>query len=50
MLAVGATTNVSAFGSLWIAQFVVLDRVLFGGGPAVVPAVASEPSEPSPAA
>jgi hypothetical protein len=29
--------NVSAFGSLWIAQFVLLDRVLFGRQPATVP-------------
>jgi putative flippase GtrA len=26
--------NVAAFGSLWIAQFVILDRVLFRRGPA----------------
>jgi len=26
--------NVAAFGSLWVAQFVILDRVLFGRPPA----------------
>ena len=31
--------NVSAFGSLWVAQFLVLDRVLFGRRPATVPVV-----------
>ena len=36
--------NVSAFASLWAAQFAVLDRVLFGPHPAVLPAVPSEAS------
>lgn len=36
--------NVTAFGSLWIAQFVVLDRVLFGRRVATAHVVQSEPS------
>ena len=34
--------NVSAFGSLWVAQFLVLDRVLFGRPPATVSVAAVE--------
>lgn len=41
--------NVAAFGSLWIAQFVILDRVLFGSGrqapadpPAALPAAGED--------
>jgi putative flippase GtrA len=30
--AVAAMANLAAFGSLWIAQFVILDRVLFASG------------------
>ena len=29
--------NVAAFGSLWIVQFLVLDRILFRATPAPIP-------------
>ena len=36
--------NVTAFGSLWLAQFVILDRVLFAGSQAS-PSASTEASE-----
>ena len=36
--------NVAAFGSLWIAQFLILDRVLFGRRPAARPIPAPSPA------
>jgi putative flippase GtrA len=41
--------NVLAFGSLWVAQFLLLDRVLFGRRPAVVPIDPSPARVPAPA-
>ena len=37
--------NVAAWGSIWLAQFVVLDRVLFAARPAVTPGSVSPSSE-----
>jgi putative flippase GtrA len=50
-LGVGARTlvaeaaNVATFGSLWVAQFVILDRILFRTRPAVLAAVTDVGSE-----
>jgi putative flippase GtrA len=58
--AAAEAANVAAFGSLWVAQYLILDRVLFattghsappaGRGQRLPPVRASAPATPSPAA